>query len=79
MNLKILIQAHLSLCYSFFQLFNSVIRMEDGKPIIKRISSEKNGYNGTSYDELDYNDFFGYGYNEKVLKLQLKKFSFNKK
>lgn len=59
--------------YSFFQLFNSVIRMEDGKPIIKRISSEKNGYNGTSYDELDYNDFFGYGYNEKVLKLQLKK------
>lgn len=59
--------------YSFFQVFNSIIREENGELLVKRISSEKDGYNGTFQDEIDYNNFFGYGYNEKILKLQLKK------
>lgn len=57
--------------YSFFQLFNSVIKEKDGEIMIKRISSDKNGYNGLENQEFDYNDHFGYGYNEKVLKKQL--------
>lgn len=36
--------------------------------MIKRISSECNGYNDSEYREN-----FGYGYNEKVLKKELKK------
>ena len=49
--------------YNYFQLFNSSIKYIDGKMIIKRISSEFNGYNDSEYKEN-----FGYGYNEKVLK-----------
>lgn len=54
--------------YSYFQLFNSSIKYIDGKMMIKRISSENNGYNNSEYKEN-----FGYGYNEKVLKKELKK------
>lgn len=54
--------------YNYFQLFNSSIKYIDGKMIIKRISSEFNGYNDSEYKEN-----FGYGYNEKVLKKELKK------
>lgn len=54
--------------YNYFQVFNSSIKYIDGKMIIKRISSEFNGYNDSEYKEN-----FGYGYNEKVLKKELKK------
>ena len=54
--------------HAFFQEFNSRIRYDaNGKPLIKRISSEKNGYTGTGIDTIDYQDFFGYGYNETFL------------
>ena len=59
--------------YNYFQVFNSVIREVDSKLQIKRISSEYNGYAGTGWDEDDYQENFGYGYNEKVLKRELKK------
>ncbi len=60
--------------YSFFQVFNSVVRYdENGKILIKRVTSDKGGYNGTTSDEVDFQSFFGYGYNEKVLQKQLKK------
>lgn len=54
--------------YTFFQIFNSVIKEVDGKILIKRISSEKNGVQNSNYREN-----FEYGYNEKILKNQLKK------
>lgn len=54
--------------YNYFQVFNSSIKYIDGKMLIKRISSEFNGYN-----DVKYKDNFGYGYNEKVLKKELKK------
>ena len=54
--------------YNYFQVFNSNIKYVDGKMMIKRISSEFNGYNDSEYKEN-----FGYGYNEKVLKKELKK------
>lgn len=56
----------------FFQVFNSVVRYDAaGNRLIKRITSEKNGYNGTTSDEIDFQTFFGYGYNEKVFHEQL--------
>lgn len=54
--------------YNYFQVFNSIIKYIDGKIMIRRISSECNGYNDSEYREN-----FGYGYNEKVLKKELKK------
>ena len=54
--------------HSYFQVFNSVIKEENGKTMIKRISSDRNGYNGINNDEFDYKEHFGYGYNEKTLK-----------
>lgn len=59
--------------YSYFQMFNSVIRDTEDGIRIKRISSERNGYDGTTFDEIDYKEYFGLGYNEHVLKKQLKK------
>lgn len=59
--------------YSYFQMFNSVIRNTEDGIRIKRISSEKSGYDGTTFDEVDYKEYFGLGYNEHVLKRQLKK------
>lgn len=56
--------------YSYFQIFNSVIKETDDGIMVKRISSESNGLNG---DEASYKSFFDYGYNEKVLKLGIKK------
>lgn len=53
---------------TYFQVFNSKTRELNGKTLIKRISSENNGYNN---GEL-YKEYFEYGYNEKVLKRQLK-------
>ncbi len=51
--------------YAFFQIFNSSIRYdENGNMLIKRITSEKNGYDGTGKMDEDYGKFFGYGYNE---------------
>lgn len=60
--------------YAFFQTFNSSIRYDkDGNILVKRISSEKNGYEGTTCDEIDYTPFFGYGYNETNYKKILQK------
>jgi len=59
--------------YSFFQIFNSVIRETEDGIRIKRITSENNGYDGTTFEEVDYKEYFGFGYNEHVLKKQLKK------
>ncbi len=59
--------------YQFFQEFNSVITTENGKYVIKRISSEKNGYDSFSFGEMEEKESFGFGYNEKVLKKELKK------
>lgn len=54
--------------YAFFQDFNSTIRYdENGTPLIKRISSEKNGYSGTNIDAIDFQTFFGFGYNETFI------------
>lgn len=54
--------------YAFFQDFNSTIRYDkNGKPFIKRISSERNGYTGTNIDAVDFQEFFGFGYNETFL------------
>lgn len=54
--------------YNFFQTFNSVIRKDEDKVYIKRISSEKNGYYEPFTKYSDFDEMFGYGYNEKVLK-----------
>lgn len=54
--------------YTYFQVFNSKIKEKDGKILIKRISSENNGY----IENGEYKEYFEYGYNEKVLKRQLK-------
>lgn len=59
--------------YSYFQIFNSIIRDTEDGIRIKRISSEKSGYEGTTYDDSDYKEYFGFGYNEHILKRQLKK------
>lgn len=60
--------------YAFFIIFNSSIRYdENGNMLIKRISSEKDGYNGTTCDEIDYGKFFGFGYNEVEYKKKIKK------
>ncbi len=53
----------------YFQEYNSIItKNENGDIIVKRISSEKNGYNGPTFGEEKEKSSFGYGYNEKVLK-----------
>lgn len=57
----------------YFQVFNSIIEEKDNNFIVKRISSEKNGYNGLTFGEKDNKSTFGYGYNEKVLKKNLKR------
>ena len=57
--------------YDFFQEFNSVIKKANGRIIVRRISSEKNGYMQDSFGEFGEKDHFGYGYNEKVLKRKL--------
>ena len=59
--------------YEFFQIFNSVIKQDKDKIYIKRISSEKNGYYEPFTYYSDFDDKFGYGYNEKVLKNIIKK------
>lgn len=59
--------------YEFFQIFNSVIRQDGDKIYVKRISSEKNGYYEPFTYYSDFDDKFGYGYNEEVLKKALKK------
>lgn len=59
--------------YSYFQEFNSIVRNTESGVKIKRISSEKNGYNGSGFEEYDYNEYFGLGYNEHILKKQLTK------
>lgn len=59
--------------FEYFQLFNSVIKCNKKIFNIKRISSEKNGYNGSTFGEINNEESFGYGYNEKILKKQLKK------
>lgn len=59
--------------YDYFQVFNSSVRYTEEGVVIKRISSERAGYNGSAFDELDYKEYFGLGYNEHVLKRQLKK------
>lgn len=58
--------------YEYFQMFNSKITNKEDKIIVKRISSEANGYNGVSFGEYEEKEHFGYGYNEKVLKKELK-------
>ena len=57
--------------YEFFQEFNSIIREENGKLKIRRISSEKDGYMDDTFGEGLEKDHFGFGYNEKVLKQKL--------
>ncbi len=60
--------------YEFFQEFNSTIRKDNnGNLIVKRISSEKNGFNGNTFGEVREKGSFGFGYNEDVLKRSLKK------
>ena len=60
--------------YEFFQEFNSIIRKDNnGNLIVKRISSEKNGFNGNTFGEVREKGSFGFGYNEDVLKRSLKK------
>lgn len=50
--------------YAFFQIFNSIIKITDDKKIqIKRISSEKDGYN-----DGEFGTFFGDSYNEENYK-----------
>ena len=59
--------------YEFFQEFNSIIRKDNnGNLIVKRISSEKNGFNGNTFGEVREKGSFGFGYNEDVLKRSLK-------
>ncbi len=58
----------------FFQEFNSVVYTDNyGNTIVKRISSEKNGYDGLTFGEEATKSSFGFGYNEKVLKKTLNK------
>ena len=45
----------------------------NGNLIVKRISSEKNGFNGNTFGEVREKGSFGFGYNEDVLKRSLKK------
>lgn len=60
--------------YEFFIIFNSSIRFDkNGNILIKRITSEKNGYQGTTSDDIDYDKFFGYSYNEINYKKKLLK------
>lgn len=60
--------------HQFFQEFNSVIyNDENGNKVVKRISSEKDGYYGLTFGEEENKDSFGFGYNEEVLKRVLKK------
>ena len=59
--------------YQFFQEFNSVTTENEGKYIIRRITSEKKGYEGFSFGEEEEKESFGFGYNEKVLKKELKR------
>lgn len=58
--------------YSYFQVFNSIVKEDENGILVKRISSE---HNGVDMDKTEYRKFFGYGYNEKVLKKSLKKVS----
>ncbi len=58
----------------FFQEYNSIISKDNnGNYIVKRITSEKNGYRGLTFGEEMEKSSFGYGYNEKVLKKTLTK------
>ena len=59
--------------YQYFQTFNSVVKNDKEDIIVNRISSEKDGYNGKTFGEYQDKNHFGYGYNEKVLKLSLNK------
>ncbi len=54
--------------YQFFQEFNSVVcKDENGNLIVRRITSEKGGHQGSSYGEVQSKSSFGYGYNENWL------------
>lgn len=57
--------------YSYFQTFNSIVKEDEDGLSIKRISSENNGIDPS---EVEYRKFFGYCYNEKVLKKSIKKY-----
>ncbi len=57
--------------YVFFQIFNSVVKKDENGIYVKRISSEKNGYYEPFIKYSDFDEMFGYGYNEKVLKNNL--------
>lgn len=58
----------------FFQEYNSIVsKDENGNMVVRRITSERNGYNGLTFGEEKEKSSFGYGYNEKVLKKELKK------
>ena len=59
--------------YDFFQTFNSVIKKDENRIYVKRISSEKNGHYEPFTRYSDFDETFGYGYNEKVLKNNIAK------
>ena len=59
----------------FFQEFNSIITYNDDGTIkeVRRITSEKDGYEGPNFGEENLKDSFGYGYNDYVLKKHLRR------
>lgn len=53
----------------FFQEFNSKMYIDkNNSPVVQRISSEKDGYQGITFGEETTKSSFGFGYNETILK-----------